>query len=356
MFETLDSLTFLVTGGAGFMGSAFIRHLLKNPAFIGKVINLDALTYSGSLQNLADVERDFRYQFIHNTIEDKKFVSELLEKYAVDVIVHFAAETHVDRSIHDPESFLKTNVMGTFQLLECVKEQRKIHFHHISTDEVYGALSSDGCFHEGSVYQPNSPYAASKAASDHLVMAYAKTYGISVTISHACNNYGPFQYPEKFIPLCILCLLENKPIPIYGSGRQVREWMYVEDHAEAILHVLRSGKRGETYNLSSGIGVTNLSLVRLIIDTFAESTSQDATKLYDLMTHVQDRPGHDFRYAMETTKMKQELGFTPRIDLKNGIKRTIQWYLEHPSWIEDVKTKEFSKWSLKHYRSTEAPV
>ena len=295
------------------MGSSFIRYVLSRADFTGQVTNLDLLTYAGNLDNLGCIQKNPRYQFIQGDIRDR----DLLEKIdPVDIIVHFAAETHVDRSITGPQVFLETNVLGTYQLLEYVKEHPKTHFHHVSTDEVYGALGPEGKFTEESPYKPNSPYSASKASADHLVRSYAKTYGISTTISHASNNYGPCQYAEKFIPLMIHHIQEKKPLPVYGKGENVREWLFVEDHSTAIWTLLEHGKKGEVYNVAGDTEMRNIDLLHLIINLFGDS------KLKDLITYVDDRPGHDFRYAMDGSKLRA-LGWRPQRTMEKGLKETI---------------------------------
>ncbi|MCB1109885.1 MAG: dTDP-glucose 4,6-dehydratase [Chlamydiia bacterium] len=320
MLLPLSSAHLLVTGGAGFMGSAFIRYVLKQEGFTGHLTNLDLLTYAGNLESVASVADDSRYQFVQGDIRDSDLLMSLHKERPIQGIVHFAAETHVDRSIADPQTFLETNVMGTYILLEFVRKH-PMHFHHISTDEVYGALGNEGHFTESSPYRPNSPYAASKASSDHLVRSFAKTYGISTTLSHASNNYGPFQYPEKFIPLMIKHALEGKPLPVYGSGENMREWLYVEDHARAIWTILSQGKRGEVYNIGGGNEMKNIDLLRLILKILQKATGEN--HLEDLITFVPDRLGHDFRYAMEGTKI-QQLGYRSIWPLEAGLRETIR--------------------------------
>lgn len=322
MFLQLNNAHLLVTGGAGFMGSAFIRYVLKQESFEGQITNLDLLTYAGSLENVKTVVEDERYTFVKGNISDEQLLEEIHGNRPIDAIIHFAAETHVDRSIADPQTFIETNVMGTFCLLEFVREKR-IHFHHISTDEVYGALGKEGHFTEVSPYRPNSPYAASKAGSDHLVRAYNKTYGVSTTLSHASNNYGPCQYPEKFIPLMIQHALEKKPLPVYGSGENVREWLFVEDHARAIWTILSQGKRGEVYNIGGGNEMKNLDLLHLILKVVGEITGEKG--LDELITFVPDRLGHDFRYAMDGAKV-QQLGYRPIWPLEAGLRETVKCF------------------------------
>ena len=306
------------------MGSAMIRYLLKLEEFEGHITNLDRLTYAGSLKRVAEVEQFDRYHFVEGDIQDGSSLREIHKHRAIEALLHFAAETHVDRSIVDPKLFFETNVMGTLSLLEFVREHG-IPFHHISTDEVYGALSEEGSFHEESPYRPNSPYAASKASSDHLVRAYIKTYGIKATLSHASNNYGPYQHPEKLIPLMIERALARKPLPVYGTGQNVREWLYVEDHARAIWTILTKGKSGEVYNIGGGEEMKNLELIDLILTLLQEITKERSYK--DLITFVPDRLGHDFRYALEGKKM-EGVGFRPRVSLKEGLKETIHSILK----------------------------
>lgn len=318
----------LVTGGAGFIGSAFIRYGLKNFPWIEKIVNLDLLTYAGNEKTCASVANDPRYLFVHGNICNQALVQTLCEQHDIEAIVHCAAETHVDRSIQNPEPFIETNIKGTCALLEVVRRLHYIHFHHVSTDEVYGS-SQNGHFHEKSLYQPNSPYAASKAASDHLVRAWGQTYNLSTTISHCSNNYGPYQYPEKFIPHMITKLLENKPLPVYGQGINVRDWLYVYDHAEALWTILERGERGEVYNIGGECELPNLDLLNLIIDNFALKTRKDPEDLRKLITFVPDRLGHDFRYAIDCSKIKNELGWTMRHTFVSGLDQTISWYLEN---------------------------
>ena len=318
----------LVTGGAGFMGSAFIRFGLKHFPACERMVNLDLLTYAGNLENCADCEHDKRYLFVQGDIGDQALVEEVCRKEKIEAIVHFAAESHVDRSITGPKTFLNTNVLGTFSLLEVVRRLPSIHFHHISTDEVYGSLEEEGFFSESSSYAPNSPYAASKAASDHFVRAYAHTYGISTTISHSCNNYGPRQFPEKLIPRMIDRCLQKLPLPLYGTGLNRREWLFVDDHAEAVFQILQKGKPGAVYNVGSGEEKSNLTLVHLLIDELAKQRGEDPASYRSLITLVDDRPGHDFRYALECTKLRSETGWSPQHTFEAGLAKTVAWYLQ----------------------------
>jgi len=350
----------LVTGGAGFIGSNFVRYLLRSDAQV-RVTNLDALTYSGSLENLKELPNPQHYTFVKGDICDAAQVSGLLRERAIDTIVHFAAETHVDRSILLPEQFVQTNIMGTFTLLEAARQvwlqeasipKDKIRFHHVSTDEVFGSLSAQApAWNEEAGYAPNSPYAASKAASDHLVRAYGHTYGLPYTLSNCSNNYGPYQFPEKLIPLMILNALEGKPLPIYGDGQQVRDWLYVEDHCEAIWLVLRHGRPGESYNIGGNCQPTNVEIVNALCNILDElQPSSPFTPHARLKKYVTDRPGHDQRYAMNIEKISLELGWKPGHALLAGLLKTVRWYLEHAEWIETIrKQEEYQAWLAKNY-------
>ncbi len=324
----------LVTGGAGFIGSSFIRYGLKQASNCEKIVNLDALTYAGNLKNLASIETDPRYFFCKGDIRDEALVEKLCLEHEIEAIVHFAAETHVDRSILGPRAFYETNVGGTLALLEVVRRQRHIHFHHISTDEVYGALALDGLFTENSPYRPNSPYAASKAASDHFVKAYAHTYGLSTTISHCTNNYGPCQNAEKFIPRMIAGCFHKKSLPVYGQGINVRDWIFVDDHSEAVWKILEKGERGHVYDIGGECEKKNIDLLHLLIQEFSSLKREDPAGLKSLIAFVTDRPGHDLRYAIDCRKIKQEIGWKPMHDLSMGIRKTIAWYLENPERLQ----------------------
>lgn len=339
----------LVTGGCGFIGSAFIRFVFRQASFKGQVVNLDALTYAANPDNVAEAAGDPRYTFVHGDVGDGEFVSKVCREHDVDTIVHFAAESHVDRSILGPRAFVATNVVGTHELLEVVRSMPHIHLHHVSTDEVYGSLGPTGLFSEQSPYQPNSPYAASKAASDHFVRAYAHTYGISTTISNCSNNYGPYQFPEKLIPLMILNMLEGKPLPVYGDGSNVRDWLYVDDHTEALWLILRRGRSGQTYNIGGECEWTNLRLLHRLIDVVAELADRDVEQLRELITFVTDRPGHDQRYAIDCSKFKVELGWTQRHDLDRGLRATVRWYLDNGKWVERVKSGAYREWIEQNY-------
>lgn len=323
MIRPLASL--LVTGGAGFIGSAFVRSLLLRSDFSGKIVNLDKCTYAGDWGRLSGFLNHPRHFWMEGDILDQPLVERLLEEHAVDAIVHFAAESHVDRSIASSIPFVETNVLGTVALLEAVRKLPSVHFHHVSTDEVYGALGEEGAFEETSPYLPNSPYAASKAASDHFVRAYGKTYGLSYTISHCSNNFGPRQYPEKFIPLMLQHALQGKPLPLYGEGKQVREWIYVDDHVEALWELLQKGKSGETYNIGGVVEKSNLELLEELLTLLSFETGAPFSQYQRLIRFVADRPGHDFRYALRSTKFYQETEWSPRTSLKEGLNKTIRW-------------------------------
>ena len=339
----------LVTGGSGFIGSAFVRGLFGRLGFQGQVTNLDLLTYAGNPESLRGEVDESRYHFVRGDICDAKLVTELVRERAIDAVVHFAAESHVDRSIVEPGAFIRTNIVGTFELLEVARRTPGLHFHHVSTDEVYGSLGPTGAFREDTPYSPNSPYSASKAGSDHLVRAYAHTYGLSVTLSNCSNNYGPFQFPEKLIPLMIMNLVEGKPLPIYGDGLNVRDWLYVDDHVDAIFGILLQGRAGETYNVGGEGERTNLDIVGLLIRLVAEATGKSAEELERLKTFVKDRPGHDRRYAIDFEKLRGELGWAPAHDLARGLRETVRFYLENPRWVESVRTGGYREWIEKNY-------
>ncbi|MDN3504454.1 MAG: dTDP-glucose 4,6-dehydratase [Rhabdochlamydiaceae bacterium] len=353
MLNKLKNATLLVTGGAGFMGSNFIRHLLDNEQFKGKIINLDLLTYAGNLDNLSGYDEDSRYHFVHGDIQNGELLSSIQEEHNIEIIVHFAAQTHVDKSIQSPRTFLETNILGTQSLLEFVRANPQIKFHLISTDEVYGSLPKEGQFFEDSPYRPRSPYSASKASADHLAMAYHETYDLFITISHASNNYGLCQYPEKFIPLMILNCIEEKPLPVYGKGDNVRDWMYVQDHSVALISILEKGVNGEVYNIASNEEISNLDMLHLLIERFCEITSNDPAKYIKLITFVPDRPGHDFRYSLNTDKMQKQLGFKATRSLKEGIDLTINWYLNNLDWVERVKNKTYYDWVNQQYTTVD---
>ena len=345
--------TIFVTGGAGFIGANFVRYLLRTEPAI-RIINLDALTYAGSRENLKGLPDEQRHQFVHGNICDRALIDRILREHQVDAVAHFAAESHVDRSILGPGQFVETNIVGTYTLLEAVRQiaPAQIRFHHVSTDEVFGSLGTgDPAFSETTPYDPSSPYSASKAASDHLVRAYARTYGLPVTITNCSNNYGPHQFPEKLIPLMILNALTGKPLPVYGDGKQIRDWLYVEDHCEAIHQVLRRGRPGATYNVGGDNQPFNLDIVHQICALLDEFRPDSPHRPHaKLITHVTDRPGHDRRYAMNITKIKTELGWSPRHSLASGLRATVQWYLAHPDWITAIRQQGgYQDWLNKNY-------
>jgi len=345
----------LVTGGCGFIGSNFVRYLLEESDFNGRVVNVDKLTYAGNQDNLVDIETEFQdqYVFIKADICDGERIDGIFDDYSIDTVCHFAAESHVDRSIVKPDDFIQTNIVGTFNLLESARSRQKqiVRFHHISTDEVYGSLGREGYFTETTPYKPNSPYSASKASSDHLVRAYHKTYGLPITISNCSNNYGPYQFPEKLIPLIILNAIDGKSLPIYGDGRNVRDWLYVRDHCTAIWTVMKNGKTGETYNVGGDSEMENIAIVEIICDILDEKNRlSDNRTRRDLITFVDDRPGHDRRYAIDFTKLNRELNWSPEATLETGIRDTIQWYLNNRKWVDRVKSGEYQNWIKTHYK------
>jgi dTDP-glucose 4,6-dehydratase len=350
----------LVTGGAGFIGSNFVRYVLQTQPDVF-IINLDLLTYAGSPENLKELPSPDRYEFIQGDICNQSLTEDILRRNEVDTIVHFAAESHVDRSIIGPAAFVRTNIFGTFSLLEAARkvwldenkaDGKTVRFHHISTDEVFGTLAADApAFEEITPYSPNSPYAASKASSDHLVRAYSHTYGLPITLTNCSNNYGPYQFPEKLIPLMILTALEGKPLPIYGDGKQIRDWLYVEDHCNAIWRVLQHGQPGESYNVGGNNQPTNLEIVDTICEILDELEPVSPYRPHaDLKKFVGDRPGHDRRYAMNINKIGLELGWQPKYALKEGLLKTVRWYLEHGEWIQAIrKQEEYQSWLDKNY-------
>ncbi|QTA79243.1 dTDP-glucose 4,6-dehydratase [Desulfonema limicola] len=348
----------LVTGGSGFIGANFVRYLLEDSGLRDKdynrIVNIDLLTYAGNPENLDGVKEKFpgRYFFEQADICDAKAVDDIVIRHQIDTICHFAAESHVDRSIAEPDAFINTNIRGTFNLLEVFrKHQDTIElFHHVSTDEVYGSLGAKGYFTEQTPYDPSSPYSASKAASDHLVRAYHRTYGLPVTISNCSNNYGPYQFPEKLIPLIILNAFEEKTLPVYGKGINIRDWLYVTDHCRAIWMIMNHGKRGETYNIGGRCELKNIDVVKTvcnILDKMKPLTNGGLRQ--DLIRFVKDRPGHDLRYAIDCTKLENELGWKPVETFETGIKKTITWYLENPGWVNRVKTGEYQSWIDRQY-------
>ncbi len=347
----------LVTGGAGFIGSNFILQQMQDRTL--SITNLDKLTYAGNLCNLEEVADDERYQFVQGDIADRELIRQLLGKHKPRAIVHFAAESHVDRSIRGPEEFIQTNINGTFALLEEARaywaelgeaERKQFRFLHVSTDEVYGSLGPDDPpFRETTPYAPNSPYAASKAGSDHLVRAYHHTYGLPTLTTNCSNNYGRFQFPEKLIPLIILNARDSKPLPVYGDGKNVRDWLYVEDHCEAIATVLKRGKPGETYNIGGWNEKPNIEIVQTICDLIDEWAPRPGPSRRELITFVKDRPGHDRRYAMDASKIERELGWKPKETLESGLAKTVRWYLENEEWVRDVTSGSYRQWIATHY-------
>jgi dTDP-glucose 4,6-dehydratase len=354
-------MNLLVTGGAGFIGSNFIRQrLLEKGPPLTRIVNLDALTYAGNPANLADVAHDPRYVFVHGDIGDTALVAQLLGEHQIDAVIHFAAESHVDRSIDSPEPFFQTNVIGTLRLLNCAKQHwsglpgaRKgaFRFLHVSTDEVFGTLAaSDPPFCETNQYLPNSPYAASKAASDHLVRGHHHTYGLPVLTTNCSNNYGPWQFPEKLIPLIIANALAGKPLPIYGDGMQVRDWLYVGDHCSAIRRVLEAGRLGEVYCIGGSSEKPNIEVVKTLCGILdRERPRADGTSYATQITYVKDRPGHDRRYAIDARKISTELGWKPAETFETGMRKTVRWYLDHQDWVADVTSGGYRDWVAKHY-------
>jgi dTDP-glucose 4,6-dehydratase len=349
----------LVTGGAGFIGGNFVLDWLDDPKSEG-VINLDKLTYAGNLATLDSLKNDPRHIFVHGDIGDKDLVASLLIEHRPRAIINFAAESHVDRSISGPAEFISTNIVGTFNLLECAREywnvldesgKRAFRFHHVSTDEVYGSLSAtDPAFTESNSYEPNSPYSASKAASDHLVRAWFHTYGFPVVTTNCSNNYGPYHFPEKLIPLVILNALNDKPLPIYGDGQQVRDWLYVGDHCSAIREVLDRGQIGETYNIGGWNEKANIDVVKTICAILDELRPRTDGKSYvEQITFVRDRPGHDRRYAIDASKVEHALGWRPAETFDTGIRKTVQWYLDNPVWVDGVISGSYRDWLKKQY-------
>ena len=343
---------YFVTGGCGFIGANFIQYLLKKTK-PKSVINLDKLTYAGNQKNLADFEQDPRYIFVHGDICDAELVSRLFTEYQPNYIINFAAESHVDRSIDGPAEFIQTNIVGTSVLLQESlkyystlkgKESERFRFHHVSTDEVFGSLSESGFFTEETPYDPSSPYSASKASSDHLVRAWHRTFDLPVLISNCSNNYGPYQFPEKLIPLMILNCLEEKPLPVYGTGENIRDWLYVEDHCDAIYTILQKGTIGETYNVGGNNEIKNIKIVEVICDVLNDIHPAGSGKSYhELITFVKDRPGHDFRYAIDASKLKKEIGWEPKESFNTGIQKTIEWYLKNEEWWKTIQENTYKQ-------------
>lgn len=354
-------MNILVTGGAGFIGSAVIRHIINDTNH--NVLNVDKLTYAGNLESLADVSNSARYQFSKTDICDQSKISELLHSFQPDIIMHLAAESHVDRSITGSSDFIQTNIIGTYSLLEATRhyyqklnddKKSTFRFHHVSTDEVYGDLEgTDDLFTETTSYAPSSPYSASKASSDHLVRAWHRTYGLPIVITNCSNNYGPYHFPEKLIPLIILNALEGKPLPIYGNGQQIRDWLYVEDHARALLIVATQAKVGETYNIGGHNEHTNIDVVHSIcslLEDLAPNKPEGISNYSDLITFVKDRPGHDLRYAIDATKMQEELNWKPQESFETGLRKTVQWYLDNKQWVKNIQSGEYQNWIKKQYQ------
>ena len=366
----------LVTGGAGFIGSNFIRCLFGMSAsgksefnlsdFNGRVVNLDALTYAGNLENLLDVEEKFgakagagqRYFFERGDISDRALVERIFKQYDIDTVVHFAAESHVDRSVLDPEAFVRTNVLGTYTLLDVAKNywgcsldnpRDDVLFHHISTDEVYGSLGPTGYFTETTLYDPRSPYSASKASSDHLVFAYHHTFGLPVTLSNCTNNYGPYQFPEKLIPLMILNISTGKNLPVYGQGTNIRDWIYVEDHNKAVWLILQKGINGQKYNIGGENEWQNVKLLDKLIEIASAKLGKSADDVRKTIVHVKDRPGHDARYAIDCSKIKSELGWKREMTFEQGLELTVQWNLQNKDWISHIQSGDYLKWVEKNY-------
>jgi dTDP-glucose 4,6-dehydratase len=345
-------MNILVTGGAGFIGANFLTLLV--PRFPDhRFINVDVLTYAANLRNLDPIRDRPNYAFERVDIADRAAVDALFARVQPDLVVHFAAESHVDRSIHSPDAFIRTNIIGTFNLLEAARARAAHHailFHHVSTDEVYGSLGPTGAFVETTPYDPSSPYSASKASSDHLVRAYHRTYGLPVRITNCSNNYGPCQFPEKLIPLMILNALDGKPLPVYGQGTNVRDWLYVTDHCEAIWAVIEKGRLGETYNIGGRAEQRNIDVVHAVCACVAAETGRPVQPFLDLITYVPDRPGHDHRYAIDPSKIERECGFVPAETFETGLRKTVRFYLDHPEWVNDVRSGEYRTWIDRNYK------
>ena len=343
----------LITGGAGFIGSHVVRRFVtKYPNY--QIFNLDALTYAGNLENIADIENKSNYTFIKGDIVDEQFITSLFDTHQFEGVLHLAAESHVDRSIEDPLSFVKTNVIGTMNLLNAARKQWKGNeegkrFYHISTDEVYGSLGAEGLFTETTAYDPNSPYSASKASSDHFVRAYGETYGLPYVITNCSNNYGPNHFPEKLIPLFINNIINNKPLPVYGDGKYTRDWLFVEDHAVAIDLVFHEGKNHDTYNIGGFNEWQNIDLVKLLCQIMDVKLGRVSGTSEGLISYVKDRPGHDLRYAIDASKINQELGWKPSVTFEQGLERTVDWYLNNETWLKNVTTGEYANYYKKQY-------
>lgn len=367
----------LVTGGAGFIGSNFINYLFglsatgskefMDSGFEGRIVNVDCLTYAGNLENLSMVEKKFgkgvaeserRYFFEKVDICDRAEIERIFRQYDIDTVIHFAAESHVDRSILGPEAFIKTNVMGTFTLLDVARNywgcsldnvRDDVLFHHISTDEVYGSLGETGYFTETTPYDPRSPYSSSKASSDHIVMAYHHTYGLPITLSNCTNNYGPYQFPEKLLPLMISNIRDGKNLPVYGEGRNIRDWIYVEDHNRAVWQIVNSGRTGEKYNIGGENEWQNIKLLHKVIELASPKVGRTADEVEKTIVHVKDRPGHDARYAIDCSKIKKELGWERRMTFEQGLQLTVNWYLGHKEWVDHILSGEYKNWISANY-------
>lgn len=343
-------MKFFITGGAGFIGSALIRFLINETDH--EVLNLDKLTYAGNIRNLSNITKNSKYNFITGDICESKLVSKIILDFKPDIIMHLAAESHVDRSIEGPSEFIQTNIMGTYVMLECSRKYWEtlspnniFRFHHISTDEVYGSLGAEGSFNEKSSYHPNSPYSASKASSDHLVRAWNRTFGLPILITNTSNNYGPYQLPEKLIPLMILSALDGKALPIYGNGQQVRDWLYVEDHVNALYQVVINGQVGETYNIGGNNEKTNINVVQSICDILDElkpSNQNNLTSYRDLIKFVKDRPGHDQRYSIDSAKINSKLGWKPRVNFETGLRKTVKWYIDNIGLYKKIYKNQYN--------------
>lgn len=343
----------LITGGAGFIGSHVVRRFVqKYPEY--QIFNLDALTYAGNLENITDIEKESNYTFVKGDITDETFIAQLFQEHQFDGVIHLAAESHVDRSIEDPMAFVKTNVIGTVNLLNAARKQwannaEGKRFYHVSTDEVYGSLGAEGLFTETTPYDPNSPYSASKASSDHFVRAYGETYGLPFVLTNCSNNYGPNHFPEKLIPLFINNIINNKPLPVYGDGNYTRDWLFVKDHAVAIDLVFHQGKNHETYNIGGFNEWKNIDLVKVLCQIMDTKLGRTAGESEKLITYVKDRPGHDLRYAIDANKINQELGWKPSVTFEQGLEVTIDWYLENEEWLNNVTSGAYEKYYLKMY-------
>ena len=346
----------LVTGGAGFIGSNFIRYLFRHTEFEGKAVNVDKLTYAGNMENLVDIAGEYegdRYFFERVDICDRNALDRIFDQYEIDTVVHFAAESHVDRSIFGPAEFIHTNILGTFSLLETARKywsgRDDVLFHHVSTDEVYGSLDKSGYFFETTSYDPHSPYAASKASSDHLVKSYYHTYKLPITLSNCSNNYGPYQFPEKLIPLMILNMMNEKPLPVYGDGKNVRDWLFVEDHASAVWLILNRGKEGETYNIGGENEWENITLVNKLCELVAQQNRKERDYYKKLITYVKDRPGHDRRYAINCDRIKKDLGWSQSVEFDEGLSRTVKWYVANDRWVQNILSGDYQKWIDRNY-------